>query len=217
MATYKASGGGDFQKAPEGTHVGVCTLVADVGLQPGSGQYPDPKVKIYLRFELPGERVSIDGKDLPQIIYSNYTASMSSKANLRKIVESWRGKAMTDQEAELFDVRNLLGHACLVQVVHSADGQYANVKNVMALPRGTAKPKAEGKLVYYGPDDDAQYADVPNWLQQKIDKQLSPAQAAKPPPPLNAPRAAAPSMAADEQEASRAAAMAEDPDDIIPF
>ena len=47
MATYSAKGSKEFEKVSAGTHLAVCTLVADVGLQPGSGKFPDPKVKIY--------------------------------------------------------------------------------------------------------------------------------------------------------------------------
>jgi hypothetical protein len=223
MATYPAKSGGDFVKAPEGTHLAICTLIADVGLQPGSGQFPDPKVKIYMRWEIPAERVEIDGKDLPQIIYNNYTASMGSKANLRKAVESWRGKAMTDSEAELFDVRKLLGQTCMLQVVHSPDGQYANVKNVMAPPKGTKALKAEGPTVYYGTDDDAAYDALPAFLRKKIDEQLDP-HVAKPPPPVNGSGKAAPKAGGirrgddpDEQEASRAQARADAKGDVPEF
>lgn len=221
---YPVSGGGDFVKAPEGTHLAVCTLIADVGLQPGSGAFPDPKQKVYVRWELPGERIEIDGKDLPQIIYNNYTASMSPKANLRKTAESWRGKAMTDQEAELFDIRNLLGKTCMLQVVHSPDGKYANVKNVMAPPKGTKPLKPEGPVVYYGTDDDAAFAELPKFLREKVENQLDPA-VAKPPPPLNQPaprpqRRPDPAMspadvAAAEQEASRQRAREEPAGDFM--
>ena len=229
MSTYSATGSGkDFAISPEGTHMAVSTLVADVGLQPGSSQFPDPKVKIFIRWEIPAERVTYekDGKEVegPQIIYANYTASVGPKANLRKVIESWRGKAMTDQEAELFDVRNLLGKTCMLQVVHSPDGKYANVKNVMAPPKGTKPLDAEGPSVYYGTDDDAAYADLPKFLREKVDNQLDPA-VAKPPPPVNGSGKAAPKRSADEQEASRNAARTAErvdhsvgmEDDEIPF
>lgn len=222
MATYSAKGGADFEKVPEGTYLAVCSLVADVGLQPGSGQFPDPKVKVYFRFEIPSERIKYekDGKeiDAPAIIYANYTASMGTKANLRKIVESWRGKSMTDAEAEQFDVANVLGATCMLQVVHSKDGKYANVKNVMKPMAGAAKLKPEGKAIYFGPDDDAAYELLPKFLKEKWENQLDPQVNAK------AERAKRPepgSIDADEATAAQYAATRKptgpDPDDDIPF
>jgi hypothetical protein len=184
MATYSAKGSKEFDKVPEGTHLAVCTLVADVGLQPGSGMFPDPKVKVYMRFEIPSERITYEkdgvAKEGPAIIYNNYTATMGAKANLRKAVQSWRGKPFAnDGEAELFDIRKLLGQTCMLQVVHSPDGKYANVSNVMAPPRGTAKLTPEGVAVYYGPDDDKQYDALPKFLRDKVDTQLDPSANAK--------------------------------------
>lgn len=177
MATYPAKGNKEFTKVPAGTHLAVCTLVADVGLQPGSSKFPDPKIRIFFRFEIPSERIAYekDGVEVegPAVIYHNYTASMNAKSNMRKGIESWRGAKFTDAEAELFDVRKLLGQSCMIQVVHTEDGQYANVANIMAPPRGTPKLKPEGTCVYYGPDDDAQYDMLPKFLKEKVDNQLS--------------------------------------------
>lgn len=176
MATYPAKGGKDFAKVSAGTHLAVCTLVADVGLQPGSGMYPEPKVKVFFRFEVPSERTEYekDGQAMegPMVIYHNYVASMNPKANMRKAIESWRGAKFTDAEAEKFDVRKLAGQTCMIQVVHTADGQYANIANIMAPPKGTAKLKPEGTAIYYGPDDDSHYNELPKFLQKKVDEQL---------------------------------------------
>lgn len=178
MASYSAKGGKEFHKASAGTHLAVCTLVADVGLQPGFGVNPEPKVRVFFKFEIPSERLKYekDGVEVegPAVIYHNYTASMNPKANMRKGIESWRGAKFTDSEAEQFDIRNLVGKTCMIQVVHTPDGQYANVANIMAPPKGTAKLKPEGKTVYYGPDDDRQYDDLPNFLRKKVDEQLDP-------------------------------------------
>ena len=213
MATYSAKGGKDFAKVSAGTHLAVCTLVADVGLQPGSPKFPDPKVRIFFRFEIPSERIAYekDGveKEGPAVIYHNYTASMNAKSNMRKGIESWRGKKFTDPEAELFDVRDLLGKSCMVQVVHTDDGQYANVANIMAPPKGTPKVKAEGTLVYYGPDDDSQYDTLPKFLKDKADNQLDPL--SKP----NSPRTSKADAEADAIVAQQAAK--DEFEDQIPF
>ena len=225
MATYSAKGGKEFAKVPAGTHMAVCTLVADVGLQPGSPKFPDPKVRIFLRFEIPSERITYEKDGVehegPAVIYHNWNASMNPKATMRKHIESWRGSKFTDADAEQFDVRKLLGQTCLVQVVHTEDGQYANVANIMAPPKGTPKVKAEGTLVYYGPDDDTQYDALPAFLCKKVDEQLGEATATPTGGKTTSPRSATSTTDAEAdaiaaQQAAKAAG-ADDFNDIIPF
>ena len=172
---YPASGGKDFAKCSPGLHLAICNLVADIGLQAGSGKFPDPKRKLYLRFEVPGERIEYekDGvtKEGPMTIGTYFTASMNAKALLRKALENWRGKKFTDQEAELFDVSSILGKPCQIQVMHSDDGKYANIANILPAPKG-CKEKAENPTLFYSTEQDQQYDKLPKWLQEKIDGQL---------------------------------------------
>lgn len=174
-------GGGDFKRAPSGSHIAVCNLVADCGLQPGSQAFPAPKRKIYVRFEIPAERVEYekDGKQVegPLTIGSFYTASMNEKATLRKHLEGWRGKAFTDAEAAAFDVSKLLGQACMLSVIETDSGgkTYSNIAGISKLPKGMPAPEAENPLLYF--DDDSQQADfdaLPKWLREKIEGQIRP-------------------------------------------
>lgn len=168
----KDNGGKDFKKVPQGTHVAVCNLVADCGVQPG-GRYK-PQHKVYVRWEVPGERVEYekDGQTIegPLSIGKFYTASLSEKATLRKELENWRGRSFTPQELAGFDVFNILGAPCQIVVTHTkgADGKdYANVTSVIGLPKGMPKPSAENKLIKFSPDEPAQFNDLPKWLQEK--------------------------------------------------
>jgi len=223
--TYKATGGAEFEKVPAGTHIAVCNLVADVGLQPGSAAFPDPKRKLFLRFEVPSERTTYtkDGeeKEGPMTIYANFTASMNKKANMRKALEGWRGKKFTDADAEAFDVSSILGKACMILVTHSESGGkvYANVDNIMALPKGTKAPKAENPLVLYSNEQDAQYNDLPKFLRDKVDNQLFTTE--EPTRPANSSGSAKTSLSpqtTSDAEADRIAAQQDaDPEDAIPF
>src|SRR5690349_9346134 len=100
------SGGEDFKRVPPGTHIALVRMIADLGMQTGRGIYPQPKHELYIGFEIPGERVTYtkDGKEIegPMSIGRTYTLSMSEKSNLRKDLQSWRGKSFTDDEAEAF-------------------------------------------------------------------------------------------------------------------
>lgn len=181
---FPVNGGGDFKRAPAGSHLAVCNMVVDLGLQPGSRMYPAPKHKVYIRFEIPAERIEYekDGHKAegPLTIGSFYTASMNEKAQLRKHLESWRGRGFTDEQAADFDVATILGKPCMLSVVENDEGgkTYSNIANISAIPKGIEAPKAENKLIYYGPDNDqAYYTDLPEWLVKKIDGQLKPAAA----------------------------------------
>lgn len=181
MMKFKATGGGeDFKRCPAGSHLAVCNMVADVGLQPGGRMYPNPRHKIYVRFEVPAERVEYekDGKKIegPITIGSYYTASMNEKGTLRKHLEGWRSKKFTDAEAEDFDVSTILGKACMLSVVETeSEGKtYSNIASIGAVPKGLPAMQAENKLLYYAPDNDAQFGSLPEWLQKKITEQLKP-------------------------------------------
>jgi hypothetical protein len=173
--------GGDFKRAPAGSHIAVCTMVADCGLQPGSQMYPSPKRKLYVRFEIPAERIEYEknGETVegPLTIGSFYTASMNEKATLRKHLEGWRGRKFTDEQAASFDVSAVLGKAAMLTVVESESGgkQYSNISSIGPMPKGMPIPTAENPLLYYDEtSSDSDFAKLPQWLQEKIKGQLRP-------------------------------------------
>lgn len=173
----------DFEIAPAGNHVGICNGLIDLGLQPGSGQYPAPKHQVYIRFELPTERVKYtkDGKEIegPMSMGRSFTASMSEKANLRKFIESWFGKKFqTDDTASDFDVKQILGRKCLLNVTHTEKGgkTYANISNATPIPKGmTAEYTQHNRSLYFSlaAPDQIVYQSLPEWLRKKIDSRIT--------------------------------------------
>jgi hypothetical protein len=81
-----------------------------------------------------------DGR--PYLVRRRYTCSLHEKAALRRDLESWCGRAFTDQELQAFDLENLLSVGCLIKVIHEArnGSVYANVASVMPLPSGMKAP-----------------------------------------------------------------------------
>lgn len=179
--TFKASGGsGDFTPCPAGNHIAVCDLIADLGVQNGSGKFPSPKHQVLFRFEIPAERVEYkdkDGKPInsPAIIYQTFTASMHEKANLRKQLESWRGRKFTDEEAEQFDVAATLGKPCMLNVIHTPKGDkvYANISSISPLVKGMTPPKPENDLLCYMEGDSITLKKLPEWIQKKVSEQVN--------------------------------------------
>lgn len=151
------STGGDFKPTPEGQHVMVCCRVIDIGTQKTefNGETKFQR-KVAISWEIPGERVNIDGKDVPVMHTERYTWSFHEKANLRKVLESWRGKKFTEADfagpPNGFHIKNVIGVPCYGQVIHETapNGKmYANLSSLMAFPgKRDAWPKVEGPTMY---------------------------------------------------------------------
>lgn len=132
----------DFELPPAGTHMAVCYRVIDLGTQDTTFKGQAKKQhKILISWELPDEKMS-DGR--PFTISQRYTWSMSEKASLRADLESWRGLPFTERDfgTEGFDIRNIVGKACLLTVVQETKGEktYANIKAIGKLMKGQQAP-----------------------------------------------------------------------------
>ena len=141
MAIIASSGGStDFELAPAGNHVARCYRIVDMGSHKNS--YGNTLRKILVSWELHGEDdegyplIMPDGR--PLMISANYTLSLSEKATLRAVLESWRGKPFTLKELSGFDITAVLGHWSMVTIAHETSQKnqktYANVKNVAPVP-----------------------------------------------------------------------------------
>lgn len=136
-AVAKDQGGGTFHPHSEGTHAMVCVDVVNLGLR--IEQYPGQPVrevpKVALIFAS-GER-NDDGSLV--IVSAEMTNSMNEKANLRRFLESWRGKSYTPEQAEFgVPLHKLHGQPALITVEHKRtkrDRLFANVRSVSPLPK----------------------------------------------------------------------------------
>lgn len=174
-------GGGDYTPVPQGTHVAICNMVVDLGKQRKEWQGQERvRPEIFLRWELPNERLEWTDKDGhakegPRVIGQTYTLALNDRANLRRDLEAWRGRAFTAEELAGFDVAKLLSVPCMVTVTHSEkQGRtYANVTGVTGLPKGMPKPeRCEITPVLYDSDNLSTWNELPEWLQKKIDSQV---------------------------------------------
>lgn len=126
-----------YTPAPEGLHSAVCCDVEDLG-EVDSGFGRKPMVKIYWQIE----ETNPDNDGKPFVVSQRYTASLHEKANLRKMLEAWRGRKYTEEELEGVDLERLIGVNCQVQVQHNIAGEggvYANVTAVVPSARNGVK------------------------------------------------------------------------------
>jgi len=77
---------------------------------------------------------------------------MHEKATLRKSLEAWRGMAFTERDfgPNGFDIKNVLGKACTLSVVHTSKNgnTYANISSIGKVMKGIAVPERVNPLVY---------------------------------------------------------------------
>lgn len=172
--TVKESSGGDYTPVSQGLHHAVCYSIFDLGTQ-FNEYFGKKQHKLLLCWELPDERIQIekDGEqqDLPRAVSKEYTASLNEKSNLRKDLETWRGKAFSKDELEGFDIKVLLGVNCNIQVIHKTKGDktYSNVSAVMPMMKGVEKREAENPLRFFSFEDGGDIPEgTPEWIEKKI-------------------------------------------------
>ena len=163
-----------------GTYPAVCYGIVGVGTHKTGFKDKNGKDnwanQVVLLFELPTERIEINGVDVPRGINTfPLTISLGAKANLRvKYIEPWRGRKFTDAEAsEGFDMQLLLTQNCLMSVINvqSADGTktYANIGGVLPMVKGTPTFEPENEVIYYEIDAGMVIPETcPEWLKIKI-------------------------------------------------
>lgn len=135
------SGNTSFEQPPTGSHAARCIAIIDLGTQrttyEGEAQI---KRQVIVRWELPTELISTgDFAGKPFTVSKFYTASLHEKAGLRKDLASWRGRDFTADELKGFDLKSVVGKACMLAVGMSEKGK-AKVTSVMGLPKGMQVP-----------------------------------------------------------------------------
>jgi hypothetical protein len=169
---------GSFELPPAGTFPAVCTRIIDLGTQQTTykGQ-PKQTYQVMLSWEIADDDAKMsDGKRF--MTSQRYTWSMSEKANLRKHLEAWRGQAFTDADFGEggFNLKNVLGKACLLQIVHEENNgkTYANIASLMKMPKGMPVPTAESELIYLWLDPDLfdreAFGKLSDYMQELIKK-----------------------------------------------
>ena len=125
MPIYASKGNSrEFYNVPAATYQAVCYDIWDIGFQ--ESEWKGKKIvnhKVIIAFEI-NELVpegEFEGKRMT--INNFYTLSLSDKANLRKHLEGWRGKAFTEVELEKFDIEKLIGINCMLNVIAKENGK----------------------------------------------------------------------------------------------
>lgn len=169
MAIIASAKPNHFDPVSQGVHTAVCTAVIDIGEQ-YNATFNNISRKVLLTWEITDETIWIEGEERPRFISKEYTMSLSEKANLRRDLESWRGKKFSENELVGFDLINILGKGCQIQVIHNDKG-YANIAGIMSLPKGMPYPEHHSNTIYFDltdPECLSLMDQIPVWVQDKI-------------------------------------------------
>lgn len=146
-------GGTDFEPCPEGQAQAVCTNIIDLGTQHNEQFNKDQHIVLF-GLELPTV-LNKDNDNKPYMIWQRYSLNLGEKANLRRDLETWRGKQFTDEELDGFDLKKVLGAPCYISVVHKIKGKdtYANLNSIIKLPKEITAKEPAGPLHYFDLED----------------------------------------------------------------
>lgn len=163
----------NYDPIPEGTHLAVCNMLVDIGIQ-FSERFNNRNEKVIIGWELPDVKIDLSDGPHSRSITQTYTSSINEGSNLRNDLAAWRGRDFTKQELDAFNLRNILGTSCLINVVHKqSNGKtYANIQSVMALPKGMKPGQLSEPPVEFDFDLNplTDIEKLPKWIQEQIKK-----------------------------------------------
>lgn len=161
MGVIVKDGGEEFEKIPTGMHSAICVNVFDMGYQKsiiGSDEIIAHKIAILWEIDQKNSK----GENFT--VCAEYTASLNQRANLRKILESWRGKAFTKEELNGFDLDNVKNKMCtlnLVEKVKNNGKTWVDVASVSPKHKDSKQFQVTVESGY-----------VPKWVIEKIKNQI---------------------------------------------
>lgn len=119
----------NFTPAPRGLHQAVCCDVVGPFQEQSPWGILD---KIQLRWQLNVGNPDNDNK--PFMVVNKYTFSLNEKANLRQDLECWLGRVLEPSEVDAgFELDELIGQNCQIQVVHKLSSKGKTVAVVQAI------------------------------------------------------------------------------------
>lgn len=166
-----------------GNYQGVCYSYVDLGTHHVDFHYGGKHIvgdyhKVLITWEIPDERIEItkngEALDLPRVISKEYNLTLGKKANLRKDLESWRGRDFTEQELEGWKLDGILGANAMINITHNDTGR-AKIAVIAPLIKSIPKKDVENPIVGFSIVNDGFEnipESIPEWVVDKIHKSL---------------------------------------------
>jgi hypothetical protein len=132
--------------------------------------------KVRLSFELPTELkvYKEENGEQPAVLSKEFTLSLSEKSNLRAFLNSWRGKALTEEECKAFDIAVLAGKPCTLSVIHKTSKvsgkTYAEIASIGGVMKGMEVPPIINPQIVFSVTnfDQVAFDSFPDFIKEKI-------------------------------------------------
>jgi hypothetical protein len=176
----EGSGSTEFEQLPPGSWNATCYKIVDLGTS--MVEYKgdvNKRHEMSLFFEV-REKLTTDGK--PMSIFKIYTLSLHEKSALRQHLQQWRNKPFTHEELLSFDLQNVLGRSCKIEVEKNANGN-SKIVGIYSAEGGSKKVPTVNECVMFdleeyckewtGPTDKSKamcdvFEGLPRFMQFKI-------------------------------------------------
>lgn len=167
-ATSKGGGGG-FR--PEvGMHNVVCCQLVDFGThdKEWQGNIIGKVNKVNFGFEFVDVNLESENGTYHPIWGAQFTNSLGKKANLRGLLEGWRGKPFTDEEAGGFDLSKLLGLSCILVIQPNSKGS----PKIQAIAKAPADFQGDRELREFWVEEGCFDQDTPEWMPDWMKEEI---------------------------------------------
>lgn len=169
-----------FEPIPAGTYPARCVGLVDLGVQINA-KFGKEQPKVRIIWELPTETIERNGETEPRWISKPYTASLHEKSELRKDLESWRGKSFTSGELQAFDLTSVVDAPCMLSITHKtaqSGKMFAAVSSVSQPMRGIAVPALKNPPLLFDFDYPREQMlsaleALPEWMQNEVKKSVT--------------------------------------------
>ena len=172
-----STGGSSYEPIAAGTYVARCYSMVHLGTIKESYMGEEKYVnKVRLTFELPTEMKVFkeENGEQPQVISKEFTLSLGDKSNLRAFLNSWRGKALTEDECKSFDIAVLAGKACTLSIIHKTSKvsgkTYAEIASIGGVMKGMQVPDLINPEMVFSVTnfDQVAFDSFPDFIKEKI-------------------------------------------------
>ena len=159
-----ASGGGGGFKPEFGIHNVICTQLVDMGTtdKEWQGKIIGKVNKINFGFEFVDVTLEGERGEYSPIWGAQFTNSLGKKANLRGLLEGWRGTPFTDDELKGFDLGKLLGLSCQLVIQPNSNGN----PKIASIVKANTKLLGKRDLNEFWVEEGCFDADLPEWMPQ---------------------------------------------------
>ena len=159
-----------------GMHAARCYAVIDLGNQ-YSEMWKKEQHRILIIWETDEMMITAEGEEKPKAISKEFVLSLHEKADLYKTLISWRGKQFSPEELQGFDMRNILGAPCLLNIVENKkdDRVYSNIGGITPMMKGQTPPPPVNEKVFFelSAETLGEIDNLPKWISDKIKNSIT--------------------------------------------